>query len=162
MKKIIFLLGEEKERTAGNNGMEGGESCELHIGFIGEAEEMEGLIVGTILIEKPVIGDKTGIIDFLFQNGNNVRTVRSGEIVVVVFACEIKAVIMERQVRELRNIVSKDFHSEGFEVKPGKGGEAILSGVPDINEATRDRRQESGIHMPIQDRIWAERGESTG
>ena len=72
MKKIFFLLGEEKERTAGNNGMEGGDRGELHIGFIGEAEEMEGLIVGTILIEKPVIGDKIGIIDFLFQNGCDV------------------------------------------------------------------------------------------
>ena len=80
----------------------------------------------------------------------------------MVFACEIKAIIVKRQVGELRDIVSKNFHSEGFEVKPGKGGEAILSVVPDINEATRDRRQESGIHMPVKDLVWAERGEGTG
>ena len=72
MEKIIFLLGEEKERTAGNNGMEGGDRGENNISSVGETEEVEGLVVRTVLIEKPVVGDKIGIIDFLFQNGLDV------------------------------------------------------------------------------------------
>ena len=72
MKKIIFLLGEEIEYAAGDDGMEGGDRSERYICSVREAEEMKRLIVGTILIQKPVVGDKIGIIDFLFQNGLDV------------------------------------------------------------------------------------------
>ena len=80
----------------------------------------------------------------------------------MVFACETEAVIVVRQVREFRNIVSKDFRSEGFEVKTGEGRDAGITVVPDINEAVRDGCQECGIHVPVQDRVGAERGEGAG
>ena len=72
MKKIIFLLGEEIEHAAGDDGMEGGDRGESDIRFIGEAEEMERLVVGTVLIQEPVVREKIGIIDFFFQNGGDV------------------------------------------------------------------------------------------
>ena len=72
MKKIIFLLGEKIECAAGDDGMEGGDRGERYICSVGETEKMKGLIVGTVLIQEPVIGDKTGIIDFFFQNGSDV------------------------------------------------------------------------------------------
>ena len=72
MKKIIFLLGEEIEHAAGDNGKEGGDRGERYICSVREAEEMEKLIVGIVLIQEPVIGDKIRIIDFLFQNGLDV------------------------------------------------------------------------------------------
>ena len=77
MKKIIFLLGEEIEHATGDNGMKRGNRGESNICSVGETEKMEGLIVSTVLIEEPVIGEKTGIIDFLFQNGSNIGTVES-------------------------------------------------------------------------------------
>ena len=80
----------------------------------------------------------------------------------MVFACEVKAIIVERQVGELRNIVSKDFHSEGLEVETGEGGGVCIPVVPDIDKSARDGGKESGIHMPVEDRVGAERGESTG
>lgn len=70
--------------------------------------------------------------------------------------------MMERQVGEVRNIVSKDFHSEGFEVETSKRGGVCISVVTDIDEAVRDGSKEGGIHMPVQDCVGAERGESTG
>ena len=69
MEKIIFLLGEEIEHAARDDGMEGGDRGENYFCSVREAEEMKGLIVRTVLIQKPVVGDKIGIIDFLFQNG---------------------------------------------------------------------------------------------
>ena len=77
MEKIIFLLGEKIECAAGDDGVERGNRGERYICSVREPEKMEGLIVGTVLIEKPVIGEKTGIIDFLFQNGSNIGTVES-------------------------------------------------------------------------------------
>ena len=72
MKKIIFLLGEEIEHATGDDGMEGGDRGERYICSVREAEEMEGLIVGTVLIQEPVIGEKIWIIDFFFENGSDV------------------------------------------------------------------------------------------
>ena len=72
MEKIIFLLGEEIEHAAGDDGMEGGDRGERYICSVREAEEMEGLIVGTVLIQEPVVREKIGIIDFFFQNGGDV------------------------------------------------------------------------------------------
>lgn len=72
MKKIIFLLREEIEHAAGDDGMEGRDRGQRYICSVREAEEVERLIVGTVLIEEPVIGEKTGIIDFFFQNGLDV------------------------------------------------------------------------------------------
>ena len=72
MEKIIFLLGEKIEYAAGDNGKEGGNRGERYICSVREPEEMEGLIVGTVLIQEPVVGDKIGIIDFFFQNRGDV------------------------------------------------------------------------------------------
>ena len=72
MEKIIFLLGEKIECAAGDDGVEGGDRSERYICSVREAEEVERLIVGTVLIEEPVVGDKIGIIDFLFQNESDV------------------------------------------------------------------------------------------
>ena len=69
---------------------------------------------------------------------------------------------MERQIGEGRNIVSKDFHSEGFEIETGEGGKAGISVVPDIDEAIRDRGQEGGVHMPVEDCVGAEGGKGAG
>jgi hypothetical protein len=80
----------------------------------------------------------------------------------MVFACEIKAIIVKRQVGEPRDIVSKNFHSEGFEVEPGEGGGACITVVTDIDEAVRDRRQECGIYMPVEDCVGAEGGKGAG
>ena len=52
--------------------MEGGDRGESNICSVGETEEVEGLVVRTVLIEKPVVGDKIGIIDFFFQNRSDV------------------------------------------------------------------------------------------
>ncbi len=52
--------------------MEGGDRSERYICSVREAEEMKGLIVGTVLIQEPVVREKIGIIDFFFQNGGDV------------------------------------------------------------------------------------------
>ena len=80
----------------------------------------------------------------------------------MIFTCEIEAVIVERQVGEGRNIVSKDFHSEGLEVETGEGGGVCIPVVPDKDKTARDGGKEGSIHMPVEDRIGAERGEGTG
>ena len=50
MKKIIFLLGEEIEHIAGDDGMAGRDRGERYICSVREAEKMEGLVIGTVLI----------------------------------------------------------------------------------------------------------------
>ena len=72
MKKIIFLLGEEIEHIAGDDGMEGRDRGENYICSVREAEEMKRLIVCTVLIQEPIVREEIGIIDFFFQNGSDV------------------------------------------------------------------------------------------
>jgi hypothetical protein len=72
VKKIVFLLGKEIEHAAGDDRMEGRNEGESDICSVGKAEEMKRLIVCTVLIQEPVVGDKIGIIDFFFQNGSDV------------------------------------------------------------------------------------------
>ena len=72
MKKIIFLLREEIEHAAGDDGMEGGDRGERYICSVREAEEMKRLIVRIVLIQEPIVREEIGIIDFFFQNGLDV------------------------------------------------------------------------------------------